>query len=413
VRAALAVISDGFGEALAASRLIRSASLYVGMLFVLLAGGGIVAELGVLSWSESQHLGQGIPTSGAADAVSRASVLLILGVICCLLVVIDATAVGMTLLASRMAGHPLTLRSGIQRARQVFWRLVGANLVVGIAELVGSAIFRLATGARPNTVNGITFFTVDPMVGAVISIPFVLTTAGIVIADDSIGAAIGRSVRLARRSLPIAVALAGFGFVFSFIGGFAIEEGSGILLRIADAIHLDVASGTGSFLVAAVVSLAILSAFGSILFTVGAVVSSAQATAFLRFGMPTGGLDRVTPPAPPRPTPEPDVERPAPGMEPAATGAVPPVRDADPPPIGTDSPPPDADMPPITAIDATSVTPVDGGVPALRTSEWESWAARREPANPRGTRWISIPMRLVGAFLWIVALLAVSSGPPH
>jgi hypothetical protein len=400
MRAAAAVISDGFGEALAASRLIRNASLYVGLLFVLLAGGGVLAELGVLTWSEGLDFRGGIPTTAAADAANRANLILILGVICSLMVVIDATAVGMTLLASRLIGRPLTLRSAIQRARQVFWRLFGANLVVGVTELIGSAIFRLAIGDRPDAVDGVRFFTVEPLVGALVSIPFVLTTAGIVIADDSVGAALGRSVRLARRSLPIAVALALFGFVFSFIGQFAIGEGSGILLRIAEAIHLDVKSGTASFVVAAAVALAILSAFGSILFTIGAVVSSAQATAFIRFGMPTGGLDRVTPPEPvtlhePVTLPElatlPELPTPPESVEPAVRAEPEPV--VEPVPI------------PGAAPDPVPSTPTQ--------SEWATWAARREAANPRGTRWISIPMRAVGAFLWLVALAAVVSGPPH
>ena len=418
MRAAVAVISDGFGQALVASRLIRNASLYVGLLFILLAGSGVFAELGVLSWSDEPSFRNGPATSAAADAAGRAVTILVIGAVSCLVLVIDATAVGMTLLGSRLIGRPVTLRSAIQRARQVFWRLLGGNLVVGVAGLIGTAIYHLAIGVRPETIGGVTSFRVDPMVGIVISIPFVLTTAGIVIADDSLGDALRRSVRLARRSLPIAIALALFGFAFSFIGGLAINQGSGIVLSIAEAIHLDIASGGVSFLVGVVVGLAILSAFGSILFTVGSVIASAQATAFVRFGMPTRGLDRVTS-AGSEPATEPPLLLEVPSVAEGEIGAARAEQSASSGDRIPSSEPTPGEPREGPALDAAVALDAPVAAPALEAAAtpprnpWEAWAERQEPANPRGTRWISIPMRALAGFLWLVAIVGIVAGPPH
>ena len=288
MKGVVAVLGEGFGQALRASRVLRNASLYVGLLFVILAGGGVLAELGIATWAGDFRTDSLGTLQSAQDAVSRAQLILLFGILGCEIVLVDGTAIGITLLGSRMVGVPATLGVAIARARQVFWRLVGVGVLVALAQLLASAIVRAVTGPQ-----GLTDLTIDPLAGALVSVPFVLATTSIVIADDSVGAALVRSFGLVRRSWLVAIALAIFSLALGLIALFCLGSGFDILGRIVDAIHLDVRNGVPSFILTTVLGLAIVSALGSILFTAGAVVSGAQVAAGLRFGMPVIGLGRV------------------------------------------------------------------------------------------------------------------------
>ncbi len=421
MRAAVAVIREGFDQAVRASRIIRNASLYVALLFVVLLGAGVLTELGVDSWFDSAPT-VGFAADTAREAVTRAQLILIIGVLACLIVLVDGTAIGMTLLASRAVGKPVGLRSAVRRARQVFWRLVWATLVIAIIELIASAIYHLVIGAAKPGAGDFPIYMVDPVPGTVVSIPFVLTTAAIILADDSVGTALRRSVGLARRSLPIAVALALFGLAFGYIGGLAANEGIGLLLRATEAIHLDITRNTASFLLAAGLGLAIVSAFGSILFTAQAVISATQATAFIRFGVPMAGLARVTPEpeVPPDTEPRPPLETPADLEAPPALGPRPDIEPAAAVPIAFSQPAPedavaDAVVAVVAPVDvpSTAVDPVAAATPPV--SAWAAFEAQRASRanDTKRTRWISIQMRLLGLFLWSVAIASVLIGPPR
>jgi hypothetical protein len=407
------VIREGFDQAVRASRIIRNASLYVAVLFVILLGAGVLTELGVESWIDGAS-GLSFAADTVPDAVIRAQLILVIGVVASLMVLVDGTAIGMTLVASRAVGRPVGLRSAVQRARQVFWRLVAATFLIALLEVVASALYHLVIRAGTPDATDFTFYRVDPVPGTLVSIPFVLTTTAIILADDSVGAALRRSASLARRSVPIAIALALFGLAFGYIGGLAANEGLGLLLRATEAIHLDITRNTASFLIAAGLGLALVSAFGSILFTAQAVISATQATAFIRFGVPMAGLARVTPEseAPPDTEVLADIEPLAstPGVTidsgPAAQ-AVAIVDSAEPPSPPAAAPAtPEASAP--SGLDPVAVGPSPAAV-------WERYQAQRDgrPDETNRTRWISIQMRLLGAFLWIVAIASVLIGPPR
>ncbi len=419
MRAAVAVIKDGFDQAVRASRIIRNASLYVAVLFVALLGAGVLAELGVDSWVNGAP-GVGLAADTARDAVLRAQLILVIGIVACLIVLVDGTAIGMTLLASRAVGAPVGLRSAVQRARQVFWRLVGATFVIALLEVLASVLYHLAIRRDTPDATDFTFYMVDPVPATLVSIPFVLTTTAIILADDSLGAALRRSVGLARRSLPIAIALALFGLAFGYIGGLAANEGLGLLLRATEAINLDITRNTASFLLAAGLGLALVSAFGSILFTAQAVISATQATAFIQFGVLLPGLARVTPVS----EAAPDIGMPpdiaplasGPGLtaEPGPSGeVVDAVAPAEHPAVYATTMPEAMAAPRAEAGTTTGSDPVAVGPSPM--SAWAAFQAQQDTRSddPTRTRWMSIQMRLLGLFLWIVAIASVLIGPPR
>lgn len=390
MRVAVAIIGEGFGEALRASRVIRNASIYVGILFVALAGAGVMAEIGIVTWASTFRAASQDILAVALERVNGAQFLVLAGILGCEIVLIDGTAIALTLLGGRILGASVTLRAAIQRARQVFWRLVGVGLTVALAQLVVSMIYRIVIGAAavgPGT--GATFYRIEPIPGAIVAIPFVLATTSIVVADDSIGGALRRSAVLARRAPWLVVALSVFSLLLGYIGLFSLGSGWDILGRVVTAIHLDIRAGSGNFIITVLLGLAFLSALGSILFTVGAIMSAAQVTAVFRLGVPTAGLARVmdipTSPAAPDPGDGVGVVR-----DPVAND----LWDAD----GIEPPdPPDLAEPPEPPATAISPTATPAGAVAASIS----------------TRRITVPMRLFAAFLWISALVSVMSGAPH
>jgi hypothetical protein len=263
----------------------------------------------------------------------------------------------------------------LARARQVFWRLLGATILLAIVQLVASAIYRLAIGARPApSPAGIPAFTIDPVPAVLVAIPFVLTTGAIVICDDGVLTAFRRSARLIARARRLGVALALFALLSGFVEGLALASGFDILLRITGVLHLDVSAGTVSYLASALIGLAILMAIGSLVLTVAAVIAAPQVIALVRLGVPLTGLRRVV----------------------------------DVPVVDTPDPayPPDPADPPVPGGVTGPAVPSD---PAAPQPEGPA-----EPLHaPRGrVRWITIPMRLLAIALWVIAVSSVLVGPP-
>jgi len=399
----IAVLAEGLGQAARASRLLRDASVYIGVLFVAMAGGGVLAELGILSWAVTYEPPSVFARVTAIEAVERANLLLLAGALGCLVVAIDGTAIGMTLLAGRIVGARVTLVDALARARQVFWRLLGATILLAIVQLIVSAIYRLAIGARPApNPGGIQAFTVDPVPAMLVSIPFILTTGSIVISDDGVMAAVRRSARLIARARRLGVALALFALLSGFVEGMALASGFDILLRVTSTFHLDVAAGTPSYVASALLGLAILMAIGSLVFTIAAVIAAPQVIALVRLGVPLTGLQRVVdvPFADASVVDVPSIETPDPTDPRDQADATHPADPTD------QANPTDQADPPV---------PGDGPGPALPA---DPAAPQPEgPAEPllapRGrVRWITIPMRLVALTLWVIAVSSVLVGPP-
>ena len=442
----LAVLQDGLTVAAGSSRLLRGPSIYLGLLTLALAGPGLTSQLWVLSWSESVDLFSQADVDAANQVIGLSAVLLAVALAGIVAVAIEGGAIGAMLIAGRVTGRPVTLRLALERSRRVFWRLVRAALVIGLIEVVASIAWRAVTDG-PQTIDGVPNLGVEPIPGAFVAMPFIFSTVAIVVADDGARAALRRSARLARQRLRLAVALAAFGLLSGVLEALALGSGLDLIVRLTDGLNLDVTAGAASLALAIVLGLAIVTAAGSLVFTVSALVSAPQIVAWDRLGLPTLGLPPAEPPpaevAPAEPTLDVLVptDTPVPAAALASAVAVvhtptvlaalaPDAADAlgqapAPPAVVPPAPAPPVVVPPVVVPPAPAFAPseTEAAGPAAATPEspampvWgapppaaSAWAIAA--ATPSRFRWVTIPMRLAIAGLWLIAIALMLGGPP-
>jgi cell division septation protein DedD len=381
------VLADGLTVAAGSSRLLRGPSIYLGLLTLALVGPGVVSELWVLSWSGRVDLVSTAEVDAANEAIGRSAFLLAVAVAGLVAVSIEGWAIGAMLIAGRVTGRPVTLRIAIERSRRVFWRLVRVALMVGALEIIAGAAWRFATHAPP-VLGDMPNVTLEPIPGAIVSLPFIYSTVAIVVADDGARAALRRSARLARQRLPLAAALTAFALLSGVVEGLALGSGLDLIVRVTEVLHLDVASGGASLFLAVVLALAIVTAAGSLVFTVSALVSAPQVVAWHRLGEPLAGMPAAVVAAAEAAEPEPTPAEPEPTpAEPEPTPAEPEPTPAEPEP--------------------TPAEPEPTPAPTPAPSAWQMAAERPVPF-----RWMTVPMRLTAIGMWLVALASLLGGSP-
>jgi hypothetical protein len=382
----LSVLADGLTVAAGSSRLLRGPSIYLGLLTLGLAGPGVVSWLWVLSWTGSVDVASQSAVDAANVAIGLSDVLLVLAVGGLLAVSIEGGAIGAMLIAGRVMERPVTLRIALERSRRVFWRLVRAGLAIGLIEIAASFAWRAVTNA-PSTIDGVPNLGIEPIPGAIASLPFIFSSVAIVVADDGARAALRRSMRLAGQRLPLALALALFALLSGVLEALALGSGLDLILRLTEGLHLDIAADGASLLLAIALALAIVTAAGSLVFTVSALVSAPQIVAWHRLGLATDGL----PAAPVEIVVEPGIE-PA-GM--AEAIAEPEASDA------PEAPPVAEDQPAVASAWQPEFPP---------TPQPSAWAIAA--ATPPRFRWVTVPMRVTVAGLWLVVVASILGGPP-
>lgn len=343
-----AVLGDGLTVVASNSRLLRTASIYIGLLMVGLAGPGVVAGLTLLDWEASFEVGAAIDDE-LAGAVGRAGILILMAFVGAIIVTVEGSAIGVTLVTGRVLDRSIALRDALRRSRRVFWRLVRAGVIVGLVQLAVSHAWQIAIGVT--SIGDFESLTSEPIPSAIATAPLLYATVAIVLADDGARAGLQRSIRVARAAPLLTAVLMAFGLLSSFIQAFALGSGLDLIVRLTDALHLDISAGGPSFMVGAALALIVVMAAGSLLFTVSAVVAAPQIVAWTRMGLPVDGL--------PVPAPEPrePIEPPAPA-------------------------------PPVVAPSA--------------------WAAAA--AAPPRFRWVTVPMILTIAAMWLIAGASLIGG---
>lgn len=368
----VAVLGDGLTVAAGSSKLLRGPSIYLGLLTLALAGPGVVSQLWIQSWANGVEPFSSGDLEAASQVVGLAGVLVVMALVGVIAVSIEGGAIGAMLIAGRVTGRPISLRVALDRSRRVYWRLVRAALLIGLVEIVASVAWRAVTNG-PQTIGEVPNLAVEPIPGAIVSMPFIYSSVAIVVADDGARTALGRSVRLARQRLRLAIALAAFALLSGFLETLALGSGLDLIVRLTEALHLNVAADAVSLALAIALGLAVASAAGSLIFTVSALVSAPQIVAWDRLGLPTLGL----------PTPEPVV--------------VPTVESS----------------PPSGELDEDLGGPVAEPVPTAEpapTAAPSAWAVAA--ATPPRFRWVTMPMRLTIAALWLLAIALLAGGPP-
>jgi hypothetical protein len=295
------VVSAGFQLALASNRQIRRASIYIGLLSLGALGPAIILLLvGIGRVLNDPAMAEMLATDPTLLFVEQPEILSAFGLVFLLfgigfvLVVaigVEAQAIAIALLAGTASGQPLRLWEAIIRARQVFWRLLGAGLMVGTASSIVSLVVTLPFLRPVDTNEGISF--IGQMIGMLVVAPFAFAATGIVLGDVGAIESMRRSVALfqARKRITLVVTL--FTLVTSAIQTFAIFAGLDVAIRVAEFLHLGLDQGGPSPVLLGLVVLAFIVAFGSLSFTVAAIVAAPQVAGFLGLTFYSGGLDRA------------------------------------------------------------------------------------------------------------------------
>jgi hypothetical protein len=199
----------------------------------------------------------------------------------------EARTLAVAVIGGRAEQRPLALRESIAIARRRFWRVFGANLVVGFVAGILSSLVQLVFVFMLGN-RGEINFGVSLVVGTLVGAPFAYVLAGIVLGEVGVFEAIQRSFRLARSRWRLALVVALFGIASQFIVLFGVSIGGDVVVRVVD--------GTGiadSFPPALVIPLvaALVFAFGTLLFLVEAITAAPAVFAFEALTHYTHGLE--------------------------------------------------------------------------------------------------------------------------
>jgi hypothetical protein len=263
---------------------LRSASFYIGLM--LLVTVGPLAALFGLAWVTlgEDALFAAEDTTPWAGWLVVAAIPATLGYIAAST---DAIALATAVIGGRAEGRPLRLASSIAVVRRRFWRVLGAQVVIGIlvsvASFIASALVMAAVGPVPALDYGI-----ELAVGLVVGAPFVYVTAGIVLGEVGVSEAIARSLRMvaARKMLAVVVTL--FGLLSQLLVVLGLGLGLDILFRLGVGTGLE--TDFPPVLVIPLVA-ALVFAIGTLTFLVEAIAAAPAVYAFAALTHYTHGLE--------------------------------------------------------------------------------------------------------------------------
>lgn len=300
------VVSAGLQLAVSAAKPIRGASIYIGLLAlgafgpsVLLLFIGLarlVEDPGTAAILAADPTLLAFDQPGLESALQLLAGLAVAGFVLLIAISIDAQAIALSLLGGVASDQPLRLGESVTRARQTFWRLVSASLIVGVASFVASFLVTMPfTDPFSETGNsGIQF--IGSMIGTLVVTPWAYASAGIVLGDVGAIEALGRSVSLFRARPRTALVVVLFTLVTAAIQLFAVGAGLEVAIRVAEVFDVGPEQGAVGLVVPAVLVFGFIVAFGSLTFTIAAIVAAPQVAAFLGLTFYAKGLDRARAP---------------------------------------------------------------------------------------------------------------------
>lgn len=263
---------------------LRSASFYIG--FVMLLTVGPLAVLFGLVWLTlgADAFGPDTVPGQWAGWLLLAAPPAFLGY---LAASVDARVLATAVIGGRAEGRPLRLRESIAVVRRRFWRVLGAQVLVGtltsIATLVASSVADRVIGPVEAVDFGISL-----VVGLIAGAPFVYVTAGIVIGEVGVFDAVRRSIRLVRARPRLALVVMLFGVLSQFIVVLGLSVGLDTLFRVGMGAGLE--KGFPPVL-AVPVGAALVFALGTLTFLVEAIAAAPAVYAFAALTHYTRGLE--------------------------------------------------------------------------------------------------------------------------
>jgi hypothetical protein len=294
---AWSTLSGGLDLSVAASRQLRGASVYIGLLTLALVGPFVViilafgAAQGGFDWLEDALVGMRPDMVPVEDSVG--TYLLVSGIVAFIgffVISVESQIIAVAILGGRALGRPMTLREALHRSRQVFWRVVGASILVGFLLIVPNLVLSAVLASTFDEASEAST-VIATGVGALLAAPFAYIVSGIVLGDVGAREAVRRSTRLARARWRLAIAVSSVGAVVAYIQLFAGGAGVDILTRFGGALHLGYDSTMGTIALSLVVLAGVL-AVGSLTFTLTALRDAPQIVAFVGMTGYGAGLDR-------------------------------------------------------------------------------------------------------------------------
>lgn len=295
------VVAAGLQLAVESNAAIRRASIYVGLLALGAFGPAVLLLLlgiaRLLNDPATADVMASDPTLVLLDHPEIVEpllliyVLLLAGAILLIAISIDAQAMAIAILGGRASDKPVRLWESVVRARQVFWRLLGTGLLVVVMSTIVRLVVTLPFIRLGDSNTGLTF--IGSMVGSLVVTPFAFVSAGIVLGDVGVTEALRRSMALFRARPRISLVVTLFTLVTSAIQTFAISAGADAAVRVGEVMHLSLDQGAVPLVITTVIVLAFIVAFGSLTFTIAAIVAAPQVAGFLGLTYYSGGLDKA------------------------------------------------------------------------------------------------------------------------
>jgi hypothetical protein len=283
------LVPEAFELLAGSTRDLRQASFYIGWLVT-----GALAPFAILVWRVSQDFEALLPIgrqdllAGGLDAVITASVLIVL--IGLFVAFIESRAVAAVLLAARLEGRPIDLRSAIERSRRVFWRLVRATLLTTVPLFLVQLLSQRLTAEVLGGESEVSVISAGIMT-AILLAPFVYVVTAIVLGDLSAIRAIRTSIGLFNAARRAALVIALFGWSAQLLTSFGIAAGLDLVLRAVDVIGGLAAPDALLNTLRALVLVGLVFAIGTLLFTVTAISLAPQVRMFLALTQLAPGLD--------------------------------------------------------------------------------------------------------------------------
>jgi hypothetical protein len=292
-----AVIGTALDLAYRARDGLRSASLAIG--FQVLATLGPLVLLLLVLADRAPDLLDAVAAGGAGPTPTEQETTLafvitltgLIAIVALTALAIESRIIGAALLGSRAMGQPMRPLEALRRSRQVFWRVLGATLLVQIPlSILSGAVSSAVTGMAGSSEASLAVSTVVTMLA---SVPFAYVLTGIVLGGAPALMAIRRSFAMARVRWRIAFVVAVAETLAQTLLIFGLLTALDIVARVADILGLGLDTGTVMTYLTLVVAMFVVAAVGSLMFTVSALAVAPQVVAFVGLTGYGGGLDRA------------------------------------------------------------------------------------------------------------------------
>jgi hypothetical protein len=296
---ARAVVTFGLSLAYRTSGELQRASIYLGLLTLALLGPPVVFLVEFIAHFRllddgvfASYFAGGLPGPVIVQSLLLLYAVGLVGFLGWYPAAIDGQLIAVSLLAAKETDRSYSLRDATIRARQVFWRMIRGTLLRGLAGFLVNLVVGAILGALFPSAGEASSVIVS-VVGVLVLAPFGYLATGIILGDVGAVEALKRSVGLARARPRVAIVVALFTLITAAIQLFGLAAGLDLFGRVAEFVHLGLEGGAVALAMTILGILLLVTAFGSLTLTVGAIVSAPQVAAFLGLTFYSAGLDRA------------------------------------------------------------------------------------------------------------------------